>query len=207
MAQPRQQHDPDGQHHQPDPEGDPRIGGLVDWREVGGPGPGGHRQCPDEARERCEAGPSEPVDEAVHAWRGYRFSRYCSNVVAPSLCSGVRRRPSANWRLNLNGSFRLTSRLREWRAASHGTARLPRSLTSGPPKSGSNPPGSLVTTPTRWSATSAGSMGWKRQFFGTSAKPGGVLNADRKVSMSEWNWVARRIVQGTMFSRTTASAS
>src|SRR5450759_2466569 len=49
VAQPSQQHDPDDEHHQPDPERDPRIGGLVDWREVGGYGPGGQRQRPDEA--------------------------------------------------------------------------------------------------------------------------------------------------------------
>jgi hypothetical protein len=112
-----------------------------------------------------------------------------------------------NWRLNLNGRFRLMSRLLESRAASQGTARLPRFLTSGPPKSGSKPAGCPVTTSTTRSATSAVSTGWNCQLFGTIATPGTVLKAERKVSMSVWNWVARRIVQGTMFSRTTASAS
>jgi hypothetical protein len=45
------------------------------------------------------------------------------------------------------------------------------------------------------------------QVDGTVASPGSLQNTPRKNSISEWNCVARRIDQGAMFSRTTASAA
>src|ERR1700687_1667646 len=185
----------------------PGGGVLCMGARAGGAAPARHRHEPDHAGEGGETGAAEAVDEAFHAGAGYLRARYCSNVMVPSRCSGQSNRPSAHARLNLKGSHKLMSRLLGLRILSHEVARLLKSLTSGPPKSGSMPAGSAVTISINRAATSVVSTGWNRHLNGTVARPGSLLMASRNRSIRVWNWVERWIDQGTIFSRTTASAA
>src|SRR5207245_527258 len=171
----RDEYQPDHEHNRADRERDRRRGRRVDRREVARSCPRGHRQRPDDAADRGKAGAAEALDEPAHVVAGYLLARYCSNVIVPSRFSGHSNRPAANWRLKAKGSGRFTSRLSGLRIRSHEVARLLKSRISGPPKLGSIPAGSAVTTCTSRAATSVGSTGWNCHANGTVASQGSLL--------------------------------
>ena len=60
---------------------------------------------------------------------------------------------------------------------------LLKSRVSGPPYSGSNPPGAAATTSTNLAATSRVSTGWNFQANGTASSPGTVAKPRRNTSI------------------------
>src|SRR6267143_3536411 len=66
-AEAAKQEQPDEEHHDPDAERDPGVGGLVDRRKVGRAGPCGHGKGPDQAGDRGEAGLAKAVDVSIQS--------------------------------------------------------------------------------------------------------------------------------------------